>query len=270
MKTRSIFTILGVFLSAVALAAGFYHEAEAGITTALVTQSAGFDRQLYDHILATQGYGEADRNTGSWRVKSGFIITQEYLRSEVILGSDNSYTFQLLDDRLRNNAFNTQKGVEKNDVFIATKYGFFVDAREIATGSAIELQSYPNEFSFNTLAGANIPSLKAVFNGKLKFVSGATEYQKNLETAANLFYPETGKTAATNYDSGSILDKLIPIVAPFVKVSGQADAKMELSVPNFPGFNAGAVTAGWEVRATLLLQGFRVFNGANVVTSVQK
>jgi hypothetical protein len=187
-------------------------------------------------------------------------LSQSYLRSEVALGSNSQYAFQLQKGNTSTTPIVTERLLELNDEFVMTHV--FIGLKKPASTSvadqlAAQIYTYPNVNSA-VLGGPAFAAVdEALYNGSFSLTINRKEFLPQFpirffrrvgETQGHLVY-SAGPTTKDQFSNG------LYGFAPFepVKIDGRQtiDAIIDLN---------GAVTFTAGVYAVLEVRGYLVVN----------
>lgn len=196
--------------------------------------------------LTTLGMREVFENAVSLLAKNGYDVksaklTQSELRSEVKM-SASSTRFHLpvtINDQINGNAFNTEKRLNLQDVFITSAIGVYVAAPSSDTDTQYELSTYA---PVNLFTGANeVQAIKGAYsNGNLSMIIDNDQilpfYPLNwhykvpfTQAATNAFYDASDITLQDSRDGS--FDGIMQIEPNFI-LSGNAQIDFNLNLPS--------------------------------------
>ena len=167
------------------------------------------------------------------------VLTQSYLRGEVLLNTTNaSYQVPLLV----NTATNTNNTVRTKllnlqDLFIVSNISIFLVSGAASNGAAINY-TYPNPTAFPT----GSEQLYNLYNGSLSIVANNQQILPAWDILKHLFIPQTqggvGITAQTVFPIDQVDWKSDPEVVcePNIVLNGAANYQINLNLPAAPTF----------------------------------
>lgn len=216
----------------------------------------------------------------SLRHRKGVIITQSYLRLEVLLGNTGALQFQILQN---------QQSQTLNERRLAITDSFLITALCIAIYkqgagqaiSAVKLRTYPNS---NIFAGAGeADALQAIYNGFLTLRVNSTVYIDSLDIyrfyrvgtaqeGLNTTVPGAGIISAYNGDDYPRGDYPFYGITPSILVSGATKNEINLQLPDSVNMTAPAGQNNFAVcyMRGLLLQNAAQFNPRQIDMAVEE
>ena len=165
------------------------------------------------------------------------VLTQSYLRGEVLLNTTNaSYQVPLLVNTATNvnNTIRT-KLLNLQDLFIVSSISIFLVSGAASDGAAINY-TYPNATAFPTGAA----QLYNLYNGSLSIVANNQQILPAWDILKHLFVPQTqggvGITAQTVFPIDQVDWKSDPEVVcePNIVLNGAANYQINLNLPSAP------------------------------------
>lgn len=223
----------------------------------------------------TQGVQALDSFRATYRAlkrkfavgSSDCIVTPGYLRSEVVLGTQNSIGFNILVNE-GGAARSTERRLAVSDAFVLTHIGVMIGrltgAAPETTPGPIELETFVNGNVFTVAAEA--AALRTMFNGFLTVKVGSITYIEALDV---LRFKRAGEAqrgqliaaggaaySASNFDGMQSLADIVPTI----QLTGQSKNVVTISLPESAAM--GAVAPITNVAAFYGI-GFLVQNGAN-------
>jgi len=199
------------------------------------------------------------------------IISEGFLRSDILLGNTSQLTFsvnesdggQVLSPSLRLN---------QNDTFEITDYGIFIYTHDTVSTlplSVEKLYTYPNESVFNTLNES--ANLNALYNaGKVQIKLGTTTIFQALDALRFYRVPITQQGVAVSTVAGTGIIKtdayqteMYPFApsVPTVTISGNGKNIFQINLPDGVDFRPVAPSTRQNY-AVLYIRGFLCANGA--------
>lgn len=196
--------------------------------------------------LTTLGMREVYDNAVNLLAKNGYDVrsaklTQSQLRSEVKM-SASSTRFHLpvtINDQVNGNAFNTEKRLNLQDVFITSAIGVFVAAASSDTDTQFDLNTYGNLTLFS--AANEAQSIKGAYaNGNLSMIIDNDQILPYYPLNWHYRAPLTQQAANADYATSAInlvdsrdgsYDGIIQIEPNFI-LSGNAQIDFNLNLPS--------------------------------------
>ncbi len=200
---------------------------------------------------------------------NSYIITPGYINSEIVIdNSTTTYNFEVRDLALQSGSAPRKlvRGVKDNDLMFVYDIGLFIDSRQVGK-TDVNLLAYPNTTAF-TAAGGTIAHLQTFYNAEFSAQVGQTVFVDNYSTRNFNWVPETQQSSSTNLSEWSLKCAVKPF-DPYIIISGKADNKILVTTKTFTGFDAAAVTDGYENVLSLFMSAIIVRNGANDLNSFQ-
>lgn len=223
-------------------------------TTPHGPQAFGNNRALYDYVKKKYP-------------SKNVVITESYLRSEVVLGTQNTIQFNILQNV--GTVRPAEHRLSQADRFVANEVGFFLQRSSTTSGSTANslLHTYPNANVF-----PEATALNEIYNGYATFKIGPVTYydsldcleflrvgvaQQGLSTVASGTVPAGAYGAdfwgAANYGFKSI--------TPSMEISGLDKTTFDITLPESSAM--GSASGSFSNVAILFFRGFLVQNGAN-------
>ena len=165
------------------------------------------------------------------------VLTQSYLRGEVLLNTTNaSYQVPLLVNTATNvnNTIRTRL-LNLQDLFIVSSISIFLVSGDASNGAAINY-TYPNATAFPTGSA----QLYNLYNGSLSIVANNSQILPNWDILKHLFVPQTqggvGITAQTVFPIDQVNWNSDPEVVcePNIVLNGAANYQINLNLPSAP------------------------------------
>ena len=195
--------------------------------------------------FTTLGQREVYENAARLLRENGYNVenarlTQSQLRSEVAMSaSSTKFHFPIvINDSQNGNAFNTEKRLQLQDVFIVAAARLCVAVPSSATDGMFELFSYSNLAKFTTANAA--PSVRGAFsNGNLSMAIDNSQVLPYFPLNWMYKAPETQEATDADYTASGIdlldsvdgsYDGIIQIEPNFI-LSGNAQIDVNLNLP---------------------------------------
>lgn len=195
------------------------------------------------------------------------IITESYLRSESVLGNQNTISFPILNNVGTPRA--QEKRLSSADRFIVSSIGFAIQRISTLPNESARspLHYFPNPNIF-----AEHDEIYKIYNGFASFKIGAVTYYDSLDMLqflnvgvaqqnVILSTAAAGDTRQYGHDSKGGVDTGFKKIVPTMDISGLDKTTFDITLPE-PGA-MGAAAANQANVAVLLMRGFLVQNGAN-------
>ncbi|HMP86196.1 MAG TPA: hypothetical protein PKE63_02910 [Lacibacter sp.] len=149
----------------------------------------------------------------------------------------------------------TERRLDRNDDFIATKMGFFLLKQDTANNKTNgKLQSYPNITIFGAAAAADLMGLYE--SGVLKVNIGREDKFVALDLHRFLDIPETQQSGASNFDQFSGKKSGLIDLTPQLILNGNGTNEIEIDFTSYAGWAGGtSSTEGFTHRAVLYFSG---------------
>lgn len=215
-------------------------------------------------------------------------VFEDYARVErVISDQATSYQFDPRSLALQDVAVHSlQKGVNTNDLFVATDLAMFLDTRETAKQGLANPQTFPNPAHF-AVGGATTAHLEAFYNAQFSLQVGTRIFINRFDTRAfrieqaqNVSITSTstvtGPPAVATY-TNAVLPSHRKFVEEFYQgepvavISGKAENTITIDNIKLPASAAvAASTSGYENVITLYMRGFTVVNAADDWEAIAK
>ena len=196
-----------------------------------VKSSSGPVRAL-DTTRATYNSLKKRFNVG----KSNVIITPGYLRSEAVLGNQNSINFPILVNEGAQPRV-TERRLGISDTFVITHLGVYI-GKEIAAqaypAAGLQLESFVNIYTFT--AALEQSALRALLNGNMSVKVGSITYIEavDLFRFRHVATAQSGmnQLAATPYGASALsgVENLADIT-PTIQFSGQEKNTVVVNLP---------------------------------------
>jgi hypothetical protein len=168
--------------------------------------------------------------------KSNVIVTPGYLRSEAVLGNQNSINFPILVNEGAQPRV-TERRLGISDTFVITHLGIYI-AKELGAdaypAAGAQLESFVNIYTFT--GAVEQSALKALFNGNLSVKVGSITYIE----AVDLFRFRHVSTAqggmdqlaATPYGASDLTGvQNLADITPTIQFSGQEKNTVVVNLP---------------------------------------
>lgn len=285
MKLRFILSaIMGIFMVSFALQNKGVAPGLAGIIAIGSVGFAAYLKTYYPHLFPDRGYHTADyvgigRSGGPAGIQ---VITTERERAAYVHnktnpkyeGKDLAPGYLRLESVIKNNSgklifktfegdgatvYPTERRLDKNDSFIATKASFYLLKQDVANGKTNgKPLTYPNAQVF----GAASEFLWAIYNsGELKVTIGKKVWIPGLDIRRFLSVPQTQQSAPGNLDQ--YFGKMASIkLTPQLEIDGSGSNELEVNFTPYAGWAGGTAEAGFEHRAVLYFDGLLVTGGS--------
>lgn len=195
----------------------------------------------------------------------GQVVRQDFVRLENrIVNNKTQYEFDPRQVSLKDNSFRVnQKGIDDNNIFVATELLIAIDCRKIAEQSAAVLQTYPNPTAFAP-SNITVGHLEAFYNGTHTLQVGQDVWVDNQTNRIFRSVPITQESATLLAQSNNEDD--FKSINPFAILSGKAKNTLTVSINTFAGFDVEAnVESGTllhENVVTLELRGYTIVNAS--------
>jgi hypothetical protein len=200
------------------------------------------------------------------------VITESYLRSEVVLSNQNTISFNILNNV--GTVRPSERRLSQADRFVALTTGFFLmrSSTTANQSSANLMHTFPNANVFPTTEATE---LDKIYNGYAQFKIGPTTYydsldmwqflrvgvaQQGLATIGTAALPGSSPVGAYSADFNAGVDYGYKSIVPTMEISGLDKTTFDVNLPE-PATMAPAA-AGVNNVAVLCFRGFLIQNGA--------
>jgi hypothetical protein len=218
----------------------------------------GANRALYDYVKKKYPSGDV-------------VITESYIRSELVLGTQNSLSFNILQNV--GIVRPSEHRLSQADRFVANEVGFFLQRSSTTAGATSQtlLHTYPNPNVFPEASALN-----SCYNGFATFKIGPTTYydsldvlefmrigiaQQGLATIGTAALPGTSPVGAYAADQWTTANYGFKSLTPSMEISGLDKTTFDITLPESSAM--GSAAAGFNNVAILFFRGFLIQNGAN-------
>lgn len=211
---------------------------------------ANKDRAAYEYLLEKY---------------KGQVVRQDFVRLENrIVNNQSQYVFDPRQVSLKDNSFRVnQKGIDDNNVFVATELVLSLDCRKISEQSAAVLQTFPNPTAFAP-SNITVEHLEAFYNGTHTLQVGQDIWIDNQTNRVFRTVPITQETSTLLAQSNNEDD--FKSINPFAVLSGKAKNTFTVSINTFVGFdveaNVETGTLEYENVLTVELRGYTIVNAS--------
>lgn len=190
-----------------------------------VTDSSMRERMIYNQVLAKL----KDMYPSSY---NDFIISPSYLRSEQAFTSTKSnYQF---DIKKVGNEVATEIKLDRNDLFVVSRWGMFLSNQNPASIGKEVPQSYPNLQVFPAVAGSVAADLEAFYNGSSSLKIANRVNIENLSNQEFRYVPSTQQSSAANKSEMNLSDACYK-PASTIYLHGTMDIQVSTQFPSYVG-----------------------------------
>lgn len=220
----------------------------------------GANRALYDYVKKKYPSGDV-------------VITESYIRSELVLGTQNSLSFNILQNV--GVVRPSEHRLSQADRFVANEVGFFLQRSSTTAGATSQtlLHTYPNPNVFPESSALN-----SCYNGFATFKIGPTTYYDSLDVLEFMRIgvaqqglatvavgatpaPGTAPTGAYAADQWTTSNYGFKSLTPSMEISGLDKTTFDITLPESSAM--GSAASGFNNVAILFFRGFLIQNGAN-------
>ena len=202
----------------------------------------------------------------------GNSITESKIRVEVLLtNANNSYQFNILKNPGVDSI--TETKLDKNDVFVTNRVGFFLTRRTDISPGNEELLTFPNNSLLDGVAVV-VKDFYTIYNGTFQVTIGTNLVYPSMPMEKFLYVPQTQQDSISAAVAGTPNTTYGPFenerdsnsgffeISNILELSGGADNILQVNVLQFPTMAIATTTAGIGNYIVMILDGFLVKNAA--------